>query len=109
MVNAHTFYAIAVMALITALLRFLPFLIFKGKASPPEIVEKLGRLLPSAVIAMLVVYCLKDIHFSASTGYQPAIIASLLTGGLHVWKSNTLLSVTCGTVCYMLLVQFVFY
>ena len=108
MVNAHTFYAIAVMAVITALLRFLPFLIFKGKASTPPLVEKLGRLLPSAVIAMLVVYCMKDVHFSAISGYLPAIIATLLTGALHVWKRNTLLSVISGTVCYMLLVQFVF-
>lgn len=108
MVNAHTFYAIAVMALITALLRFLPFLIFKGKASTPPLVEKLGRLLPSAVIAMLVVYCMKDVNFSATAGYQPAIIASLLVGVLHIWKRNTLLSVISGTVCYMLLVQFVF-
>ena len=108
MVNAHTFYAIAVMALITALLRFLPFLIFKGKASTPPIVEKLGRLLPSAVIAMLVIYCMKDVNFSATAGYLPAIIASLLVGELHIWKRNTLLSVISGTVCYMLLVQFVF-
>ena len=108
MVNAHTFYAIAVMALITALLRFLPFLIFKGKASTPKLVEKLGHLLPSAVIAMLVVYCLKDMNFSATADYLPAIIAGLLTGVLHVWKSNTLLSVISGTVCYMLLVQYVF-
>ena len=107
MVNAHTFYAIAVMAIITALLRFLPFLIFKGKAATPPLVEKLGRLLPSAVIAMLVVYCLKDMHFSAISGYLPAIIASLLTGVLHIWKRNTLLSVITGTVSYMLLVQFV--
>lgn len=108
MVNAHTFYAIAVMALITALLRFLPFLIFKGKSSTPPLVEKLGRLLPSAVIAMLVVYCMKDVNFSATAGYLPAIIASLLVGVLHIWKRNTLLSVISGTVCYMLLVQFVF-
>lgn len=108
MVNAHTFYAIAVMAVITALLRFLPFLIFKGKASTPAIVEKLGRLLPSAVIAMLVVYCMKDVHFSGAAGYLPALIASLLVGVLHIWKRNTLLSVISGTVCYMLLVQFVF-
>ena len=108
MVNAHTFYAIAVMALITALLRFLPFLIFKGKASTPPLVEKLGRLLPSAVIAMLVVYCMKDVNFSATAGYLPAIIASLLVGVLHIWKRNTLLSVISGTVSYMLLVQFVF-
>ena len=108
MVNAHTFYAIAVMALITALLRFLPFLIFKGKASTPPLVEKLGRLLPSAVIAMLVVYCMKDVNFSATAGYLPAIISSLLVGVLHIWTRNTLLSVISGTVCYMLLVQFVF-
>ena len=91
-----------------SVLSFLPFLIFKGKASTPALVEKLGRLLPSAVIAMLVVYCLKDMHFAATAGYLPAIIASLVTGALHVWKRNTLLSVTSGTVCYMLLVQFVF-
>ena len=108
MVNAHTFYAIAVMAVITALLRFLPFLIFKGKASTPAIVEKLGRLLPSAVIAMLVVYCMKDVHFSGAAGYLPVLIASLLVGVLHIWKRNTLLSVISGTVCYMLLVQFAF-
>ena len=108
MVNVYIFYAIAVMALITALLRFLPFLIFKGKASTPPLVEKLGRLLPSAVIAMLVVYCMKDVNFSATAGYLPAIIASLLVGVLHIWKRNTLLSVISGTVCYMLLVQFVF-
>ena len=108
MVNAHTFYAIAVMALITALLRFLPFLIFKGKDSTPKLVEKLGRLLPSAVIAMLVVYCLKDMNFTATVDYLPAIIAGLLVGVLHVWKSNTRLSVISGTVCYMLLVQYVF-
>ena len=108
MVNAHTFCAIAVMALITALLRFLPFLIFKGKASTPKLVEKLGRLLPSAVIAMLVVYCMKDVHFSGAAGYLPALIASLLVGVLHIWKRNTLLSIGAGTVCYMLLVQYIF-
>lgn len=106
MVNTHTFYAIAVMALITALLRFLPFLIFKGKATTPKLVEKLGRLLPSAVIAMLVVYCLKDMNFSTPINYLPAIIAGLLVGVLHAWKGNSLLSVISGTVCYMLLVQY---
>ena len=108
MVNAHTFYAIAVMALITALLRFLPFLIFKGKADTPPRVEKLGRLRPSAVIAMLVVYCMKDVDFTASASYLPVLLASVLVGVLHTWKRNILLSVIGGTVIYMLLVQFVF-
>ena len=108
MVNAHTFYAIAVMALITALLRFLPFLIFKGKASTPPIVEKLGRLLPSAVIAMLVVYCLKDVSVAQMASLIPAAVGVGVTAGLHLWKHNTLLSILGGTVVYMLLVQMVF-
>ena len=108
MVNAHTFYAIAVMALITALLRFLPFLIFKGKASTPPLVEKLGRLLPSAVIAMLVVYCMKDVTLTAAPYGIPEAIGCLIVAVLHIWKRNSLLSIGVGTVCYMLLVQFVF-
>lgn len=96
------------MALVTALLRFFPFLIFRGRKTTPGLIEKLGRILPSAVIGMLVVYCLKDMSFSSSTGWLPAIIASVLVGILHVWKRNTLLSVISGTVCYMMLVQFVF-
>lgn len=108
MVDSNTAYAIAIMALGTALLRFLPFIIFKGKGSTPPLVEKLGRMLPCAVIAMLVVYCLKDMHFTTTAGYLPAIIAGLLVALLHVWKKNTLLSVISGTVVYMLLVQYVF-
>lgn len=108
MVDSHTAYAIAIMALGTVLLRFLPFIIFKGKGSTPPLVEKLGRMLPCAVIAMLVVYCLKDMHFTTTAGYLPALMAGLLVALLHVWKKNTLLSVISGTVVYMLLIQFVF-
>lgn len=108
MINIHTYYAIAVMALVTALLRFLPFLVFKGSGPLPRIIEKSGRMLPGAVIAMLVVYSLKDMNFAATGNYLPAIIAGGLVGVLHVWKNNTLLSVISGTACYMLLVQFVF-
>ena len=108
MVNTHTFYAIAVMAVITALLRFLPFLIFKGKADTPPLVEKLGRLLPSAVIAMLVVYCMKDVTLTAAPYGIPEAIGCLIVAVLHIWKRNSLLSIGVGTVCYMLLVQFVF-
>ena len=108
MVDSHTAYAIAIMALGTALLRFLPFIIFKGKGSTPPLVEKLGRMLPCAVIAMLVVYCLKDIHFTSPSGFLPPLIACLTVGVLYVWKRNTLLSIVAGTVCYMILVQAVF-
>lgn len=105
--NLMVWISIAVIALVTAALRFLPFLIFtKGKT--PELIEKLSRTLPFAIMAMLVVYCLKNIHFTNLSGFLPELIACLVVGALHIWKRNTLLSILCGTICYMLLVQLVF-
>ena len=102
------YLSVAVISGVTALLRFLPFIIFNGSKKTPKIIEKLSKTLPYAVMGMLVVYCLKDISFLATANYLPAVIASLLVGVLFVWKRSTLLSIVCGTVCYMLLVQLVF-
>ncbi len=99
--------SIAIIALVTAMLRFLPFLIFT-KGTTPKFIDKLSKTLPFAIMAMLVVYCLKDIRFSALADFLPEIIACGVVGLLHIWKRNTLLSILCGTVCYMLLVQLVF-
>ena len=95
-------------ALVTALIRFLPFIVFNGSRKTPKIIEKLGKILPYAIMGMLVVYCLKDTSFESVSGYLPALISSLLVGLLYVWKRNTLISIICGTVCYMLFVQMVF-
>ena len=99
---------ILVMALVTAGLRFLPFVIFTKGRKVPEVVAYLGRVLPYAVMAMLVVYCLKGISFVAVPFGLPELISVVLVVILHVWKRNTLLSIVGGTVCYMLLVQLVF-
>lgn len=106
--NLHIIYAVAVIALITALLRFLPFIVFNEHRKTPKIIEKLGNILPYASMGMLVVYCLKDIDFSNAAGYLPTLIACLVVGILHIWKRNTLISIVCGTASYMLLVQLVF-
>ena len=98
---------IAVCAICTFAERALPFLLFRGK-EVPEIVRYLGRVLPMAIMATLVMYCLKGITFSSATGFAPPLIASALTALLHIWKRNTMLSIFGGTVCYMLLVQVVF-
>ena len=108
MTNGYYWAAVGVCALVTALIRFLPFWVFRGGRPVPPIVEKLGRVLPYAIMGMLVVYCLKGVSLSALGGWLPSLIACLVTGGLYVWKRNTLLSIICGTVCYMLLVQMVF-
>ena len=104
--SGHSLVLIAVMALITMLLRFMPFLLF-SKNTPGPIVY-LGEVLPYSIIAMLVVYCLKDVDFLGTTHGIPEIISVLLVVILHKWKHNTLLSILGGTVCYMLLVQIVF-
>ncbi len=106
--NTYTWMAIAVIALVTAALRFLPFVIFNGNKTTPKIIEKLGATLPYAIMGMLVVYCLKGISFATASGFLPSCIACVVVGVLYVWKRNTLLSIICGTVCYMFLIQFIF-
>ena len=106
--DMHIWKIIAVIAFVTAALRFLPFIVFGNGRKTPKIIEKLGRTLPYAVMGMLVIYCLKDISFSSISGFLSMLIAGLVVSILHVWKRNTLVSITGGTVCYMVLVQMIF-
>ena len=94
----HSILIIAVMAVVTALLRCLPFFIFSGKRSTS----------PFAMMGMLLIYCFKGVSFSAAPFGAPELLAGLVVVGLHIWKRNSLLSIGLGTVCYMLLIQFVF-
>ena len=106
--NIHAVLTIAVCALVTAGLRFLPFLIFGENRTTPEMIAYLGKVLPFAIMGMLVVYCLKDVSIVSAPFGIPEAIGCAVVAGLHVWKRNTLLSIGAGTVCYMLLVQFIF-
>lgn len=108
MPDLHSALLIAVMALVTAGLRFLPFLIFGENRKTPPLVAYLGQVLPFAIMGMLVVYCLKDVSFTAAPFGIPEIVGCAVVTLLHIWKRNTLLSIGAGTLCYMLLVQFVF-
>lgn len=108
MPNLHSAALIAVMSLVTIALRFLPFLIFGENRKTPEIITYLGKVLPYAIMGMLVVYCLKGISFTTSPYALPELISCAAVALLHLWKRNTLLSIGGGTVCYMLLVQLVF-
>lgn len=108
MTDLHTWRIVAVISLVTVALRFLPFIIFDGKRKTPKIIEKMSRILPFAIMGMLVVYCLKDTGFGAVSEFLPQVIACVVVGALYVWKRNTLISIVCGTVCYMMLVQLVF-
>lgn len=108
MTDLHFWLSVAIMAIGTALLRFLPFIVFNGNRKTPPIIEKLSKTLPYAVMGMLVIYCLKDVNFTGVSGFLPQLIGCLVVGLLYILKRNTLLSIIAGTVCYMALVQLVF-
>jgi branched-subunit amino acid transport protein AzlD len=109
MTQNEVWIAIAIIAFVTALTRFLPFLAFGSSKKTPKFIERLGGLLPYAIMGMLVVYCLKGMSFTDGLGgFLPEIISVLLVSVLYIWRRNTLLSIIAGTVCYMLLVQLVF-
>ena len=99
---------IAVVALGTMLTRFLPFLIFPSGKETPKFIQYLGKFLPGAVFGLLVVYCLKHVDLLSGSHGIPEAVAIAVVAGLHLWKRQMLLSVAGGTLCYMLLVQFVF-
>ena len=104
----HDILLIVVAVLVTMATRFLPFLIFGENRKTPPIIEYLGKVLPFAIMGMLVVYCLKDISVLSFPYGLPELIACAAVVVLHVWKRNSLLSIGGGTVCYMQLVQLVF-
>ncbi|MBQ9196943.1 MAG: branched-chain amino acid transporter permease [Clostridia bacterium] len=108
MTLAQRLITIALCAAATMLTRFLPFLVFSSKKPTPGYIRYLGRALPGAIFAMLVVYCLKNVTLLSGSHGLPELIAIAVTVGLHLWKKQILLSIAGGTACYMLLVQFIF-
>ena len=108
MSNVHAMLIVAVAGIVTAALRFLPFLIFGGDRKTPAYIEYLGKVLPYAIMAMLVVFCLKNVSLGSAPYGLPELISCAMVVLLHVWKRNTLLSIIGGTACYMILVQLVF-
>ena len=100
---------IAMCAIGTMLTRFLPLLVSSSKKPTPDYIQYLGRALPCAIFAMLVVYCLKDVSFTTGNYGLPEILGIVITIALHQWKRQMLLSIGGGTVAYMLLLQYVFH
>lgn len=102
----HSSLIVAVAAAVTIGIRFLPFLLFKDHV--PQAIIYLGKVLPAAIMGMLVVYCLKGINLMSGNHGLAEIIAVLIVFVLHKWKHNTLISIVGGTVSYMILVQMIY-
>lgn len=106
--DSQALLMIFIMAGITFFIRVLPFVLFPGNKKTPSYILYLGKVLPYAIIGMLVVYCLKDVAPLTAPFGLPELLTTAAIIGVHVWKRNTLLSIGGGTVFYMFLVQFVF-
>lgn len=108
MTLAQQFITIGIVIAVTVFTRAIAFWLFpEGKKTPPFI-QYLGKALPPAVFGMLVIYCLKDCSFLTGTHALPELLSIGLITVLHIWKRNMFLSIASGTVCYMLLMHFVF-
>ncbi len=106
--NTYLFLTVVIISAVTAALRFLPFIVFSGGKKTPRIVLYLGKVLPFAIMAMLVVYCLKSVSLLSYPFGLPELIGVVIVALLHIWKRSSLLSIAGGTVCYMLFIQLVF-
>lgn len=108
MLDLNSGLIVLIVASVTFMTRAAPFMLFHGKHTTPQYILYLGRVLPPAVMGMLVVYCFKAIAPLSYPFALPELIAAAVVILLHVWKGKTLLSIGGGTVTYMLLVQLVF-
>ncbi len=97
-----------IISITTIIIRFIPFILFPDNKRTPNYILYLGKVLPYTTIGMLVIYCLKELSFTNFPFGLPEIISILVIIALHLWKSNTFLSIGAGTVLYMVLVQYVF-
>lgn len=104
----QTVMIVFAVALGTVITRFLPFIVFPQSKTPPQAVLKIGKMLPPAMMGLLVVYCLKGVDLLSGSHGLPELISIAAILLIHKWKSNVLLSIGIGTVLYMVLVQFIF-
>lgn len=104
----QTLIIIAAITLGVQVSRWLPFVAFSGKKELPEFIKYLGRVLPAALMGLLVVYCFKNTQIFTGNHGLPELIATAVVVFSYAWKENFLISVGGGTAVYMLLVQFVF-
>ena len=108
MTSTQILITVAILVLATVITRSLPFLVFSNSKRPPDFIVYLGKALPPSVFALLFVYCLKGVKILSYPYGIPEAIALAVVVLLHLWKRQMLLSISVGTIVYMILVQIVF-
>lgn len=97
-----------VVALVTALTRAIPYLMFGGKKELPATVRYLGTVLPASIMISLVVYCLRNIDLTTFPFGLAELVSVAIVIAVQVIKENTFFSILLGTACYMILIRTAF-
>ena len=105
MSDKYIIMVIAVMSIVTILLRFLPFMIFDHGEQLPKWISYLGKVLPPAIMSMLLVYCLRNVDIVQGNHGLPELMCVGVAMLLHNWKRNTLLSIGVSTLLYMIVIH----
>lgn len=108
MTNKELFITALIIVFATAILRFLPFIIIRKSIAERRYIKYLGDIMPYAMIALLVIYCIKDINIIKFPYGLPEIISIIVVAVFQIVKRNVLISIGLGTVVYMFLVQVIF-
>lgn len=108
MTDTRTIIVILIAAAATFLTRLFPFALFGRNKEVPKVIKYLGDILPLSILGALIVYCLSDFTTGDINIIAPKLIAVFATALVHFWKRNTLLSISVGTIGYMLLIHYVF-
>lgn len=103
--NKYIIFVIAIMSIVTILIRFLPFILFDHGKKLPKWISYLGKVLPPAIMSMLLVYCVRNINFVEGNHGLPELLCVGIAILLHSWKRNTLLSIGVSTILYMILIR----
>ncbi|WP_333861850.1 branched-chain amino acid transporter permease [Clostridium sp.] len=106
--NEYTIAAILIMAAITFGTRVVPFVFWGRDKVTPKYIAYIGNYLPPAIIAMLIVYCLRNVSLHTFPFGIPEAIGIITVAVLHIWKRNNLISILSGTIVYMIAVQVIF-
>lgn len=109
MLLSHSVLIVVICAVCTFATRVIPFALFRGNRKMPDSVSRLAQLLPPAIIAVLVVYCLRGIPSQGIAANAVTLISVALVAILHLWKKNTLFSIGAGTVFYMIANKLIIY
>ncbi|GHU68569.1 branched-chain amino acid transport protein AzlD [Clostridia bacterium] len=108
MTAAQTLIMVTIFAVTTFGTRILAFVLFPAGRPIPKFVEYLGKVLPFAITAMLIVYCLRNTVILVSPHGAPELLAVMLVVALYLLFKNSLIAIAAGTVAYMLMVQLLF-